>query len=63
MHSSMIMKRLFSTQAKVTGKTLVLSSASPYPKLVIPADPLPPFFQGRDAQSKYKNHGVGGRHH
>ena len=64
MHSTTIIaKRFFSTQAKVSGKTLILSSASPYSKLVIPADPLPHFFQGRDALSKYKNQGVGGRHH
>ena len=63
MQSTMIFKRFFSTQARVTGKTLALSSASPYPKLVIPVDPLPHFFRGRDAHSKYKDHGAGGRHH
>ena len=62
MHSTMI-KRYFSSQAKVSGKTLVLSSASPYPKLVIPVNPLPQYFRSRDADGKYEKYGVGGRHH
>ena len=63
MQSTMMFKRFFSTQARVNGRTLALSSASPYPKLVIPVDPLPHFFLGRDANSKFKSYGAGGRHH